>query len=90
MHEHHEVFDAPSNIDVPVWRYMDLTKFISMLETEALHFARASGMSDQFEGSTSKVTYEARRKAISSAIPAGAGSGAFIKSCGTSAVTSRR
>lgn len=58
MHEQHEVFEAPSNPDIFIWRYMDLAKFLSMLQDEALHFARADIMSDEFEGSTSKATVD--------------------------------
>ena len=53
MHEQHPVFEAPSDPDLFIWRYMDLAKFLSMLQDEALHFARADKMSDEFEGSTS-------------------------------------
>ena len=27
----HEVFRPPENPEVPIWRYMDFTKFVSML-----------------------------------------------------------
>ena len=28
----HPVFLLPDDINVPIWRYMDFTKFVSMLE----------------------------------------------------------
>jgi hypothetical protein len=62
MHEQHPVFEAPSNPDVSIWRYMDLAKFLSMLEAGALHFARADLMLDEFEGSISKPAFEYRRQ----------------------------
>lgn len=62
MHEPHRVFEAPSNPDVPIWRYMNLTKFLSMLQEEALYFARADIMADEFEGSVSPPTLEYRQK----------------------------
>jgi hypothetical protein len=51
MHEQHPVFEPPTNPDIPIWRYMDLAKFMSMLEEQALHFGRADRMWDKFEGS---------------------------------------
>ncbi|MGO8965506.1 hypothetical protein [Mycobacterium sp.] len=64
MHEPHEVFEAPSNPDISIWRYMNLAKFISMLKDSALHFARADRMNDEFEGSISKPTFLLRRAAL--------------------------
>lgn len=43
-----------------VWRYMDLPRFISLLEDEALYFARADQMVDRWEGSYSSVNLELR------------------------------
>ena len=34
-----------------IWRYLDFTKFIALLETSALHFSRADKLGDEFEGS---------------------------------------
>jgi hypothetical protein len=34
-----------------VWRYMSLTKFVSMLDTKSLYFSRTDKLSDPFEGS---------------------------------------
>jgi len=70
MHEQHEAFRAPTNADVSVWRYMDLPKFVSMLEAEALHFARSDCMSDRFEGSITKLDLEARRMVGATLMPA--------------------
>lgn len=43
-----------------VWRYMDLARFLSMLENRALHFARADQMSDRWEGSFSPLNVAMR------------------------------
>jgi hypothetical protein len=64
MHQRHPAFEAPSTPDVSIWRYMDLAKFVSMLEAGALHFARADIMPDEFEGSISKPTFENRRESV--------------------------
>jgi hypothetical protein len=43
------------NVKAKIWRYMDFTKFVSMLENEGLFFCRADLFDDPFEGSNSKV-----------------------------------
>ncbi len=42
--------------DTHLWRYMDFTKFVSLLERSALHFCRADLLGDPFEGSISAVS----------------------------------
>jgi hypothetical protein len=69
MHEQHPVFEAPTNADIPIWRYVDLAKFMSMLEDQALHFARADLMWDTFEGSLSEPTLNFEREAILGGMP---------------------
>jgi hypothetical protein len=44
----------PLNPNISVWRYMDLAKFVSILQTNALVFSRADMLGDPFEGSTPK------------------------------------
>lgn len=61
MHEEHPAFNAPSPADIPIWRYMDLPKFISMLEDQALHFVRADRISDAFEGASTKFSIDLLR-----------------------------
>jgi hypothetical protein len=45
----HPLFDSPSTMQ-RVWRYMDIAKFVSLLDTHALFFARADRVSDAWEG----------------------------------------
>ena len=54
MYKEHAVFKSP-NDDAVLWRYMDFTKFVSLLDTQSLYFARADRLGDPFEGSFSKV-----------------------------------
>lgn len=49
LHEH-GAFPTPPD-DVPIWRYLDLAKFVSMLTTKSLYFSRADLLGDPFEGS---------------------------------------
>ena len=43
--------------DETLWRYMDFTKFVDLLETQSLHFARADRLGDPFEGFSLKRHY---------------------------------
>lgn len=54
-------YDCPRDPTIPLWRYMDFTKFVSMLETRSIFFARADLLGDPFEGSMTRV--EAKRRA---------------------------
>ncbi len=67
MHTPHQLFEAPLNADVPIWRYMNLAKFISTLQGQALYFARADRMNDEFEGSISRSTQLARHTLLEAA-----------------------
>lgn len=50
----HPVFKHPNNREATIWRYMDFTKFVAMLESSALFFSRADRLGDPFEGSYSR------------------------------------
>lgn len=40
----------PKNLDVKLWRYMDLSKFLDLIITESLYFCRADCFEDPYEG----------------------------------------
>ena len=42
----------PDEPDSSIWRYLDFTKLVSLLETRALHFSRADLLGDPYGGST--------------------------------------
>lgn len=44
------VFREPDNPSVKIWRYMDFTNFVSLLDLKALYFARSDLLGDPFEG----------------------------------------
>jgi hypothetical protein len=48
MYEKHPSFDLPSS-DSKIWRYMDLSKFLSLLEEQCLFFARTDSFDDPYE-----------------------------------------
>lgn len=45
------LFMPPENLDVRVWRYMDFTKFVSMIEKGGLFLPMVAKLDDPFEGS---------------------------------------
>jgi hypothetical protein len=49
----HPVFSPPTDINVKIWRYMDLSKYLSLLDSSALFFSRADLLGDPYEGATS-------------------------------------
>lgn len=57
MYQEHILFPPPAN-DAVLWRYMNFSKFVSLLDERALFFARADKLGDPFEGSSSKPTME--------------------------------
>ncbi|MFZ4440190.1 MAG: hypothetical protein ACOYOS_17320 [Syntrophales bacterium] len=44
----------PDDLDTPVWRYMDIDKFHSLLDVNALYLCRADRLQDRFEGTYSR------------------------------------
>lgn len=50
MYKWHPVFRTPAARTV-LWRYMDFTKLLWLLENSALYFARSDSVGDPFEGS---------------------------------------
>jgi hypothetical protein len=54
----HPTFVQPSDSAVKLWRYMDFTKFVSLLEQRALFFSRADLLGDPYEGATTHFNRE--------------------------------
>lgn len=48
-------YETPDN-ESRLWRYMDFTKYVSMLSTSSLYFARADVFDDIFEGAKGVIT----------------------------------
>jgi len=46
---HHKFADTPADHEV-IWRYMDLPKFLCLIETRKLHFAFIYDLPDKWEG----------------------------------------
>jgi hypothetical protein len=56
------IFVSPRDREAIIWRYMDFTKFVSMLSREALYFCRADLLGDPFEGSVPKMNIDSRER----------------------------
>lgn len=61
MVKQHPAFEWPSDEGIRIWRYMDFTKFVSMLENSGLFFARCHKLDDPFEGSYARANVAHRR-----------------------------
>src|SRR5437867_3764830 len=72
------IFAAPTNLKISIWRYMDFTKFVCMLQNEGLYFSRLDCLGDPFEGSRSHADEGLRADQYSSAVRAA--SAAFTQS----------
>lgn len=54
-HSIHKSFDRPAG-NPTLWRYMDVTKFIDLLERQALFFCRSDLLGDPWEGTIAGLT----------------------------------
>jgi hypothetical protein len=62
MYWDHESFEKPEDENIKIWRYLDFTKFVYLLENNALFFTRADKFGDKFEGSYPKLTIKSRKE----------------------------
>ena len=69
MFEPHATFIQPENENIKIWRYLDFTKLVSLIDTRRLYFTRSDKFDDPFEGSWPKPNVE-ERKYIPTALPA--------------------
>jgi hypothetical protein len=51
----HPCFPQPADIAIRVWRYLDLAKFVWLLENQKLYLSRLDFLNDPHEGSTPKL-----------------------------------
>jgi hypothetical protein len=62
-----ELFIAPEDEQIPIWRYMDFTRYVAMLEARGVFFARVDQLNDRFEGSIPQPSarqYEAAKREL--------------------------
>jgi hypothetical protein len=55
----HPVFLQPADTNAKLWRYMDFTKYLWLLESSALYFSRIELLGDPFEGTTTAARNQA-------------------------------
>jgi hypothetical protein len=65
VYAEHPDFHPPSDLDAVIWRYMDLPRFVALLDKEALYFPRADMFDDPHEGAMPAADIEARSQAMS-------------------------
>ena len=61
MFKQHSTFLGPPDQNVKIWRYLDFTKFVSLLHSGSLWFSRADKFEDPLEGSYPRMNIEARK-----------------------------
>src|ERR1700722_864548 len=54
----HPVFDLPSDRDQPIWRYMDMAKFVYLILKKSLFLSRADLLGDPYECSLPRLVAE--------------------------------
>jgi hypothetical protein len=59
-YQEHPVFVPPPDEEASVWRYMDLAKFVLLLEHRGLYFSRADLLGDPHEGALPAANAAAR------------------------------
>jgi hypothetical protein len=64
MYKEHFAFQKPENLDAMLWRYLDFTKFVSLIDKKALFFVRADKLQDPFEGAVTKIDKKLREDFI--------------------------
>jgi hypothetical protein len=65
MYAEHKLFPKLTDQNAKLWRYMDFTKFVSMLESSSLYFARGDQFDDQYEGMAAKQNLAAWDEIVS-------------------------
>jgi hypothetical protein len=63
MYQQHRECDSPA-ADATLWRYMDLTRLMALLESSSLFFCRADLFQDAFEGSLARANLDRRASAV--------------------------
>ena len=60
MYQEHPNFESPKDENVKIWRYIDFTKLVSLIDSRRLFFTRLDKFDDPFEGSYTKINVGAR------------------------------
>jgi hypothetical protein len=66
QHEH-PAFPQPSDKNAVIWRYMEMDKFVFLVERQRLYMCRADLFGDDFEGTTPQAEVDAWQRAAKQA-----------------------
>jgi len=66
MYKENDLFDTPSD-NSKIWRYLDFTKFMDLLNTSKLFFTRLDKLGDPFEGVCPIYTIDSINKTLNDA-----------------------
>ena len=69
MYVDNESYRKPKDENIKVWRYMDFTKFMDLLNSSELFFSRPDMFNDPFEGSLTTPSSQYLDKLISEKAP---------------------
>ena len=61
MYKDHLTFKAPEDKNSKIWRYMDFTKFVPLLNSESLFFLKEDKFDNQFEDYYPRLNVESRK-----------------------------
>lgn len=62
MYERHLLFKEPTNENQKIWRYLDITKLLDLINSSSLYFTRSDCFKDVFEGSFTKLSVDSRTR----------------------------
>lgn len=65
MYESNKFLSSPRQ-NTKIWRYMDFTKYVSLLELNSLFFSRADKLVDPFEGTYPEYVIKLKQKELGS------------------------
>lgn len=68
MHTEDPEFTKPPE-NTRLWRFMDFTKFVHMLQSESLYFCRIDQLDDPFEGTFTEATIRDSEKLLDNLLP---------------------
>lgn len=69
MYKAFEFFRPPGDESTTIWRYMDFTKFVAMLESSTLFFAPIAALEDRFEGTIPNELFRGHMEALTQRYP---------------------
>lgn len=60
----HPIFKEPEDPNSPLWKYMDLERFVRLIQSKSLWFSQVNQLEDLLEGSLGRLNWENRGQRI--------------------------